>query len=82
LNFIERPLGARTSTRQTNQRVDIGRKIGFTNRNIWAEYGATAPILAHVYDSALIYAKNNKASDSLCGSVAPRLEPEHTDKHG
>ena len=22
----------------------VGRKIGFTNRTIWAEYGATAPI--------------------------------------
>jgi 2-oxo-3-hexenedioate decarboxylase len=28
----------------------VGRKIGFTNRNIWAQYGATAPIWAHVYD--------------------------------
>ena len=25
----------------------VGRKIGFTNRNIWAENGATAPIWAH-----------------------------------
>ena len=54
----------------------VGRKIGFTNRNIWAEYGATSPIWAHVYDSTLIYAKNNKASVSLRGSVAPRIEPE------
>ncbi len=35
----------------------VGRKIGFTNRNIWPEYGATAPIWAHVYDSTLVYAK-------------------------
>ena len=54
----------------------VGRKIGFTNRNIWADYGATSPIWAHVYDSTLIYAKNNKASVSLRGSVAPRIEPE------
>jgi 2-keto-4-pentenoate hydratase len=54
----------------------VGRKVGFTNRNIWAEYGATSPIWAHVYDSTLIYAKNNKASVSLRGSVAPRIEPE------
>src|SRR6476646_5860118 len=50
-----------------------GRKIGFTNRNIWAEYGATAPIWAHVYDSTLVYAKNNRAATSLRGSAAPRL---------
>ena len=54
----------------------VGRKIGFTNRNIWAEYGATSPIWAHVYDSTLVYAKNNHAAISLRGSAAPRLEPE------
>src|SRR5512140_3624501 len=54
----------------------VGRKIGFTNRNIWAAYGATSPIWAHVYDSTLIHAKNNRASISLRGSVAPRIEPE------
>lgn len=54
----------------------VGRKIGFTNRNIWAEYGATSPIWAPVYDSTLTYAKNNQATLSLRGSVSPRLEPE------
>ena len=54
----------------------VGRKIGFTNRNIWAEYGATSPIWAHVYASTLIFAKNNAATVSLRGSVAPRIEPE------
>ncbi|MDP1718724.1 MAG: hypothetical protein Q8L40_11680 [Burkholderiales bacterium] len=34
----------------------VGRKIGFTNRNIWPEYGATSPIWAHVYDDTLIFA--------------------------
>lgn len=54
----------------------IGRKIGFTNRNIWAEYGATAPIWAHVYDRTVVVAKRNRATLSLTGSVRPRLEPE------
>jgi 2-oxo-3-hexenedioate decarboxylase len=54
----------------------LGRKIGFTNRNIWAEYGATAPIWAHVYDKTLISAVDHKATVSLRGSVQPRLEPE------
>lgn len=54
----------------------VGRKIGFTNRNIWAEYGATAPIWAHVYDRTLILASTHRASVSLKGSVRPRLEPE------
>jgi 2-oxo-3-hexenedioate decarboxylase len=54
----------------------VGRKIGFTNRNIWPEYGATSPIWAHVYDDTLLYAKDNAAPISLKGSVQPRLEPE------
>jgi 2-oxo-3-hexenedioate decarboxylase len=54
----------------------IGRKIGFTNRNIWAEYGATAPIWAHVYDRTVIIAERSRATLSLRGSAQPRLEPE------
>ena len=54
----------------------VGRKIGFTNRNIWQEYGATSPIWAHVYDDTLLYAKDSAARISLKGSVQPRLEPE------
>jgi 2-keto-4-pentenoate hydratase len=54
----------------------IGRKIGFTNRNIWPQYGATSPIWAHVYDSTVTFAENNRAQVSLARSVAPRIEPE------
>jgi 2-oxo-3-hexenedioate decarboxylase len=54
----------------------VGRKIGFTNRNIWAEYSATAPIWAHVYDRTLIVSERNRATVSLKGAVRPRLEPE------
>jgi 2-oxo-3-hexenedioate decarboxylase len=54
----------------------VGRKIGFTNRNIWAEYGATAPIWAHVYDTTLQRTAGDRAIVSLKGSIQPRLEPE------
>jgi 2-oxo-3-hexenedioate decarboxylase len=54
----------------------VGRKIGFTNRNIWPEYGATAPIWAHVYDRTLVQAADRRAQISLKGSARPRLEPE------
>jgi 2-keto-4-pentenoate hydratase len=47
----------------------VGRKIGFTNRNIWAEYGATAPIWAHVYDRGLMSSADGRATVSLRGSV-------------
>jgi 2-oxo-3-hexenedioate decarboxylase len=54
----------------------VGRKIGFTNRNIWAQYGAIAPIWAHVYDRTVQFAQDGKAAVSLKSSVQPRLEPE------
>jgi 2-oxo-3-hexenedioate decarboxylase len=54
----------------------VGRKVGFTNRAIWAEYGAGAPIWAHVYDRTLVQADGGHARLSLRGSVRPRLEPE------
>ena len=54
----------------------VGRKIGFTNRDIWAEYGATAPIWAHVYDRTVVVAERHRAAISLKGSARPRLEPE------
>ncbi len=54
----------------------IGRKIGFTNRNIWAQYGATAPIWGAVYDRTVIQAVDGRAAVSLRNAVRPRLEPE------
>jgi len=54
----------------------VGRKIGFTNRNIWAEYGATAPIWAHVYDESVTRAELDRATVSLGTAVRPRIEPE------
>ena len=62
--------------RRARGEVPVGRKIGFTNRNIWAEYGATSPIWAHVYDRTLIHARDDVATLSLQGSAQPRLEPE------
>jgi 2-keto-4-pentenoate hydratase len=54
----------------------VGRKIGFTNRNIWPQYGATSPIWHPVYDRTLIRAQNGRATLSLAGSCQPLIEPE------
>lgn len=54
----------------------VGRKIGFTNRNIWDEYGVHAPIWAHVYDSTVRFARADKGRQSLSGAMEPRIEPE------
>jgi len=54
----------------------VGRKIGFTNRGIWALYGVDAPMWAHVYDDTVSHAENGRAEISLAGMVSPRMEPE------
>lgn len=53
----------------------IGRKIGFTNRTIWDEYGVYAPIWGPVYDTT--YRAVTGPAEGLLGHlVEPRIEPE------
>jgi 2-oxo-3-hexenedioate decarboxylase len=54
----------------------VGRKIGFTNRNIWPEYGVDSPIWAPVYDTTLVDARGGSAELSLARTRSPRIEPE------
>lgn len=53
----------------------IGRKIGFTNRTIWAEYGVYAPIWGDMYDTTLRPLDAGEPVD-LAPLLEPRLEPE------
>ena len=53
----------------------VGRKIGFTNRTIWAEYGVYAPIWGYVYDRT-VGDLASEAPVSLSGLAEPRIEPE------
>src|SRR5262245_6319929 len=54
----------------------VGRKIGFTNRTIWAEYGVWAPIWGHVYDSTVRHAPDGVARLPVGHLLQPRIEPE------
>lgn len=53
----------------------IGRKIGFTNRNIWAEYSIFQPIWGDVYDTTV---RDVAPGDRVQVSQLPepRIEPE------
>lgn len=53
----------------------VGWKIGFTNRNIWDEYGVHEPIWGPMYDGTV---RQVAAGDeiSLAGLAEPRIEPE------
>jgi 2-oxo-3-hexenedioate decarboxylase len=53
----------------------LGRKIGFTNRSIWPEYGVSAPIWGYVYDTT-VHALPAPEPFDLSSFVEPRIEPE------
>jgi 2-oxo-3-hexenedioate decarboxylase len=54
----------------------VGRKIGFTNRTIWAQYGVYAPIWGYVYDSTLCDLAALDGPVPLAAFAEPRIEPE------
>ena len=56
----------------------VGRKIGFTNPAMWAQYGVSSPVWAHVYDTTVIYLPDTAHTHtcSLRGFVNPKIEPE------
>jgi 2-oxo-3-hexenedioate decarboxylase len=54
----------------------IGRKIGFTNRTIWPEYGVYTPMWAHVYDTTVQFFDGNAGSQAIGHLAQPRIEPE------
>jgi 2-oxo-3-hexenedioate decarboxylase len=67
---------ALTAQRRTRGERTVGRKLGFTNAKIWAEYGVDAPFWAYIYDSTLHYAPGGTATLALDNRFAPRIEPE------
>jgi 2-keto-4-pentenoate hydratase len=54
----------------------VGRKIGFTNPEMWLRYGVHDPIWAYVYDHTVIEAATQRARCSIAGFVEPKIEPE------
>lgn len=54
----------------------VGRKIGFTNRTIWAEYGVHAPIWGDMYATTVRDLAASGGTVDLAPFVEPRLEPE------
>lgn len=76
LDAAYRVTNALRRLREARGERPIGRKIGFTNRTIWPEYGVYAPIWGHVYDSTVHSIAELGGSFSLAGLSEPRIEPE------
>jgi 2-oxo-3-hexenedioate decarboxylase len=62
--------------RETSGEKPVGRKIGFTNRTIWAEYGVYEPVWGYVYDRTVHHLSEIGETFSLTGLAEPRIEPE------
>lgn len=62
--------------RQRQGDTSAGRKIGFTNRAMWLEYGVDAPIWGDVYTSTLHDLPAAGGRFPLAGYSEPKIEPE------
>ena len=56
--------------------VPIGRKIGFTNPEMWSIYGVKEPIWAYVYDTTVKQLTEPDVQCRVAHYVEPRIEPE------
>lgn len=54
----------------------VGRKIGFTNTNMWAEYGVGAPIWSYMYDKTTTYLSDTNQACHIQSYTEPKIEPE------
>jgi 2-oxo-3-hexenedioate decarboxylase len=62
--------------RERRGELPVGRKIGFTNRTIWAEYNVYGPIWGYVYNRTAHDLAELGETFSLGGLAEPRIEPE------
>lgn len=56
----------------------VGRKLGFTNRHIWDEYGVYAPIWSYMYDRTVADADPAGVTFDTATMLEPKIEPEIT----
>ncbi len=56
--------------------VPVGRKIGFTNPDMWSLYGVRKPIWGYVYDATVVHVHGEHAICRLGGFTEPKIEPE------
>ena len=54
----------------------VGRKLGFTNRAIWPEYGVFTPIWGDLFETTVAEVDPGDAECDLSPMLEPRIEPE------
>lgn len=56
--------------------IPVGRKIGFTNSQMWARYGVSGPVWAHIYDNTVERLDSTRTVCALGAFTEPKIEPE------
>jgi 2-keto-4-pentenoate hydratase len=56
--------------------VPVGRKIGFTNPDMWSRYGVREPIWAYIYDTTVVHLSAKHEKCSIRRFIEPKIEPE------
>jgi 2-oxo-3-hexenedioate decarboxylase len=54
----------------------VGRKIGFTNSDMWCKFGVREPIWAYIYDTTVFQLKDTATTCQLSHFAEPKIEPE------
>lgn len=54
----------------------VGRKIGFTNPDMWSKFGVREPIWAYIYDTTVVRLNDTQARCRLGRFTEPKIEPE------
>jgi 2-keto-4-pentenoate hydratase len=56
--------------------VPVGRKIGFTNPEMWSIYGVCEPIWGYIYDTTVVQLTGSKVRCRIGKFADPKIEPE------
>lgn len=56
--------------------TQVGRKIGFTNPEMWSIYGVREPIWAHLYDTTVVRLTDPHVLCRIGQFAEPKIEPE------
>jgi len=62
--------------RLTEGAKPVGRKIGFSNPDMWSKFGVREPIWAYIYDTTVVRLNDTQTTCHLGRFVEPKIEPE------
>jgi 2-oxo-3-hexenedioate decarboxylase len=76
LDYAYRVSAAVRNMRESRGELPVGRKIGFTNCTIWAEYNVYAPMWGYIFNRTVYNLAEIGDTFSLISLAEPRIEPE------